>query len=349
MNNSQIKESFIKWSNNDLSREDLSALLNGVIHKLLDKKDDDLSSIIRELPRNLHGRFYNLISICCSHQILATDNGKSMSGQYQVIIPVIFYPNGYDDNLKVIHRISPMIINKYASDVLEMSGLDHGEFYAYPHLIPESEFELKFSEIFHLPFTIMDRDINKADLKIDITKPLTYYIYGRLFLPNDINIFTPSFESTFQNPLDFYDKSKEIQEMIEAFLKVHDSEMKVLVGSPSTVPHILGNANGFNFIADILMKYAINDYELGKDDIVAEVSEYQDEITLLFYANKKCVMVYKIKDRFFATIEGEHKYFDVEYYKKILEELGMKNVRLSKRKFGDDFNAIIGQDILSIS
>lgn len=348
MHNNKIKELFNKWASNEINKEELYELFNGIISKLLEKKDDDLTTIVNQLSPNMHENFYNLLSICSSHQILTLNDGSGkMAGQYQIILPITFYPEDYEDNLIVIDNLSHMIINKYASDFLEASGFsENGEFYAYPYLIPEDELQMKFSDIFHLPFNIHERELSGEGKKINIEKPMTYYIYGRLFIPDFVDVFNLELEKKFENPVSFAKESQNISSMIEAFFKIKGSDMKAIVGSPSTIPYVLSNIDALKFVSNIVMSYHINKYYLC-DDIVAEISTFDNETTILLYANKKCVLVHKLSGKYYNGINNDSCY-DNEYFKLILKKLNLKKIRFSKRKFGNNFNEIIGQDILSV-
>lgn len=345
MNNISIKDLFNKWDNDDIGEQEVCDLLNKIIKLLIDKDDQKIEQILDEMNEDQSERFYNLVSICSSHQLYSKADGTSISGQYQMLLPLVFYPEDYDDDLKLMTELSPMIINKYASDILQSTGLKNAEFHAYPYLIFPDELDLTFSQIFHFPNEIMNRDLNLEDIDLDISNPVTFYVYGKIFVPNERNVFNHDIEKTFENPLDYIEKSNYIKSMIEAFLRSKNSNMKVTVGAPNTVPYMLANVDYYQFITEIIMKFHVNGYDMIRDDIVAEIATTENQTSILFYRESKCIFVYTAQSRAFSSIDGE-RYYDKEYFKEMLSHLKIKNIMFSNREYSKDPSETIGLDIL---
>jgi hypothetical protein len=348
MNNESLIEFFEKWHNGNIDQNELASLLSGVINPLIQKDNDRVNSIIEDMPKHLLERYLNMLGICSSHQHCMNKEGDFVAGQFQILIPIIFYPDSFDDRLKIQTELSPMIINKYATEILIASGYGDAEFHAYPYLIPGNELKINFTEIFHLSEDLWDREIAEENVRIYTKEPIVYYLYGRIYVPDEFNIFTNNVETKFQDPSKFFKQSQELKKMIEAYLRIKKSDMKVFVGNPNTIPHVLGNIEAFEFISEILMKFSLNDYAITKNNMVAEINSSDNEVSILFYHNNKCVFIYAMEERYFPDMNTEDINYDLDYFQSILQTLGMKKVIISYRKINGDENSIIGRDILSL-
>ena len=352
MNNEVIISLLKKWYDDVITQEELCDLLSGIVGLLATRDQKSIDNLLQEVPKDQYDKIYNLLGVCSSHQHGFNEDGEFVAGQYQMLLPVIFFPNHKDDRLKIIKELSPMIINSFGSELLSQSPYETAEFIAYPRLInaddiQEEEVDIDFTKIFNLSHDLWNRKVTDNEKVIDASRPMLFYIYSKLVVPGEFNVFTNKVEKLFQNPCDFRKQAIDIEKKIKAYLSLHNSEINVFVGNPNTTSHVLGNINAFTFIAEILMRYYMYDYDHVASQLVVEISALPDKLYVLFYYNNKCKFVYYADERNLNNIENIELFYDADYFKVILEELGVKRVFVSERDFGSDFDEIIGRDILS--